>query len=75
MPSNMLLKGLAVSLLSLMAAGCVDDLAATSPATAAQSETTPASKQLHQLFADTFEAGDVCAWDSAVGGPPCPGAP
>ena len=55
MLSKMLLKGLAVSLLSLMAAGCVDDLVATGPA-AAQTETAPAAKQLHQLFADSDEA-------------------
>jgi hypothetical protein len=30
---------------------------------------------LHQLFADAFEAGDVCAWDGATGAPPCTGAP
>lgn len=56
MASNMLLKGLAVSLLSLTAAGCLDDLAATGAATAAQTETAPAAKQLHQLFADSDEA-------------------
>jgi len=29
---------------------------------------------LHQLFADTFESADVCAWDAATGAPPCDGA-
>ncbi len=29
---------------------------------------------LHQIFADTFESADVCAWDAATGAPPCDGA-
>jgi len=56
MLSKKLCHGLAVSLLSLMAVGCVDDLAVTGPAAAARTDATPASKQLHQLFADSDEA-------------------
>lgn len=56
MLSKKLLQSLAVTLVSLTAAGCMDDIAATTTATAAETDTSPNAVALRKLFADSDEA-------------------
>jgi uncharacterized protein (DUF885 family) len=56
MLSKNLLQGLAVALVSLTAAGCVDDIAITGTATAAETDTSTSAQALRKLFADSDEA-------------------
>ena len=56
MLSKKLLQSLAIALAALTISACVDDIANTGAATAAETDTSPSAQALRKLFADSDEA-------------------